>query len=77
LTLRVNNTSELLVFCEKYLDKAGVGAARFGFLAINDSNFISKLRHQPNYNPRLGTVQRVLDYIETMTQAQEDVADGL
>jgi len=75
--LRVNNALELLTFCEDYIDKAGIGASRFGFLAINDSNFISKLSHQPNYNPRLGTVQRVLDYIEAMTEAQKEMADGL
>lgn len=77
MTLRVNNSTELLALCEDYIAKAGIGASRFGWMACNDLSFISKLRHQANYNPRIQTVTKVLDYIEAMTKVDEDVAEGL
>ena len=77
MPLRVNNALELLVICEEFVKKSGIGAARFSVMAANDMGFLSKLRHQPHYTPRLSTVTKVLNYIEAMTEAQNEMADGL
>lgn len=78
MALRVKNKEELLVLVEDYLDKSGLTATKFGWLATGDLSLVTKLRRREGYDPNMSTVTRVLEYLEQATEpAQPDFAEGL
>lgn len=54
----------LLRNVEKYLKAAGVAPTRFGRDAVGDPRFVFDLRN--GREPRARTVERVLNYLETV-----------